>query len=130
MSDAAKKQTETRELPVKLEESDLLKRGQRASEVVKEIGAVREKKKTTSSKLSAQEKELKAELDDLADQIHTKTEKKMIKCKWILDLDRAKKTLFREDTDEKIETIAMTAFEMEQSRQQEIPLKATKEAAH
>lgn len=110
-SSSAKSEVETRQLPVKLTEQELLKVADDLAAAELKIEELKVERSQLTADINAQVKErnLKAHTIDRG------TEDRDVKCTWAEDFHKNVKRLKRNDTGEEVDTRPMTAADRTQS---------------
>lgn len=104
---AKTREVETRELPVKLNEKELLERGDSMADTELEIETLSIERTVTTRKIN----DLKKERARLAHIIESGVEDRAIRCEWHEDFAKNVFRLKRQDTGEEVDTRPMTALD-------------------
>lgn len=94
-----------RDLPCRLTEAELLKKGDRLAAIELEIAELKDKR----AGVSAEIKDLADERADLADAVDRKLEKRKVPCEWRKDFEAQRVVLVRLDTAEVVDERPLTA---------------------
>ena len=113
---------ETKILPVRLTDLELLERGQRVAELLRQVSEIEEEKKATNSDFKARIEEREGELHDLGSQIRNKAEQREVEVMRQADEEAGIESTIRVDTGEVIGTRAMTPTELAARRQGKLAL--------
>lgn len=100
-----------RTLPVKLTEDELSDRSKSLAKHYQDRAVADLQRKEVAAQLAATIKKHDSQISILAQAINTGTEWREVTCEWQYDWPDGKKRLFREDTEELIETKEITAEE-------------------
>ena len=103
---------ETRELPVKLNDDEILQRADEAAKTTREMYAAEEKRKEVGKEMKGHVDELQEKLKRLSRIVETKTEDRPIEVRWERDDGRMMMYLVRLDTGEVVQARAMDAEEL------------------
>lgn len=104
---AKEREVETRDLPVKLTDAELLERADRMSAAELEIEGLQLERTQVTTKINDCKKERK----QLAHTIDSGTEERPVRCVWHEDFNKNVFRLKREDTAEEIDSRPMTALD-------------------
>lgn len=102
---------DTLTLPCPLTEAELLERGQRISELVREHGAVEEEKRSAASEYKTRLDDLDKQIRDLAVEVRSKSALRPVEVRREKDYERDVEETIRCDTGEVIETRALAPGE-------------------
>jgi hypothetical protein len=106
--------TEFRRLPVKLSDEEQRQRGKTMAERVEEYNREEADAKAASTVAKARLKNLRRDIDQLADVVTTCTERRDVECAMMRDDRRSEIVWMRLDTHEEIERRPMTETERQQ----------------
>lgn len=98
-----------RDLPVKLSEADLAVKADELAQAELEVDDIKSKvRELNAKKRAAEGHRLK-----LAQIVDTGEEDRQVKCRWIEDLPQNRKLLVRQDNQETVEEVALTADDLQ-----------------
>lgn len=105
------KRTETRNLPVKLREDELLERGHSLASVIQDITSEEARQVDVKAQMKARLSELEARRSQLAIVVSRREEQRDVTCDVFHDYDRVVVETVRRDTGEVVYSRAMTEDE-------------------
>ena len=107
-------ETTTRLLPVPMTEAEELKLGQDVADLKLSINKIEIEKKVTVQDFNKKIGGMEGRLDEMIQQLKDRTKEQEVNCTWMLNDPRdAMKSLYRDDTKERLETYEMTLFDTE-----------------
>lgn len=98
---------ETRNLVCQLTEHELIERGQELDQVLKDIAGLIQERAAVNAKIKPKEQRV----EKLVTIIDTKEEVREVECDWSFNWNSGVKTLYRSDTQEKLESKPITDAE-------------------
>ena len=105
-------ETTTRLLPVPMTEAEELKLGQDVADLKLSINKIEIEKKVTVQDFNKKIGGMEGRLDEMIQQLKDRTKQQEVNCTWMLNDPRdAMKSLYRDDTKERLETYEMTLFD-------------------
>ena len=113
---------ETRILPVRLTDAELLERGQEVAKLLSEIALVEEEKKAANSGFKARVEELEGQCRDFDTQIRNEAEQREVSVSRSIDDVRGVEEVYRDDTGEVIGTRALSPSEIAERKQGKLAL--------
>lgn len=111
-------ETTTRLLPVPMTEAEELKLGQDVADLKLSINKVEIEKKVTVTEFNKKIGGMEGRLDEMIQQLKNRTKTTEVNCTWKLNDPRElMKSLYRDDTNEKLETYEMTLLDSEKQEE-------------
>lgn len=105
---------DTRDLPVKLNDDEVLLRADEAAKTTRAMYEAEQRRKDVGKALKEEVDDLQAKLKKLARIVETRTEDRPVEVEWERDDRRMMMTLVRRDTGQVVETRAMNSEELAQ----------------
>lgn len=112
---------ETRELPVKLSEAEVTEYGRKLAQLDADLRTVQNEKKNAADEYKGREAAISAEAGDYSRKIRDGQEHRMVDVELTYDLKTATRTTTRTDTKEVVNTAPMTAQEIREVSQGDLP---------
>lgn len=100
-----------RKLAVALTEDENVRYGERMGRMVGELGAVQDKKKTTTAELGSHEKLLQSQISDLGMVLREGEELRDVECNEVFDYDKGECRIYRNDSGHLVDTRPLTREE-------------------
>ena len=110
----SRKKVETRELPCKLTDEELLKYGKEFAESVNKLNRLEDSKKSYVSQIKAQIESAQAQVNLLSNKIATGEEYRKVECNIKWDWVNGEKSIIRTDTGEIVQTVIITEEEKQE----------------
>ena len=111
-------ETTTRLLPVTMTEAEELKLGQDVADLKLSINKIEIEKKVTVQDFNKKIGGMEGRLDEMIQQLKDRTKEQEVNCTWMLNDPRdGMKSLYRDDTKERLETYEMTLFDSDEQEE-------------
>ncbi|MCK5236169.1 MAG: hypothetical protein KAR06_04205 [Deltaproteobacteria bacterium] len=103
--------TESRNLSVKLTEGEILDYSNTLAKTNMDLAATEDRKTTATAAFGHEIKRHKAEINILSHKVATREEYRDVECEWEFDFVEGKKTLYRTDTGEQVESAPINDYD-------------------
>ncbi len=113
---------ETKMLSCRLTDTELLERGQKVAELLRQIAEIEDEKKAANSDFKARLEEREGEARSLGYEIRTKAELREVSVSRTIDDVRGVEETYRDDTGEVIATRALSPQELAERKQGKLEL--------
>lgn len=102
---------ESRNLLVKLTDEEILEYSGQLAKNTLDLGATEDRKKEAVATFTATMKKYEAAINELSHKVSMRKEYREIKCEWHFNWEEGKKTLYRTDTGEQIESQPISDYD-------------------